>query len=68
VCVCVCVCSLSQTVQYFKYLYKINELYYICNKQSSILLLAIFVNVLIFIIFKLNCILGTSESQKSRSM
>jgi hypothetical protein len=29
-----------------------------CTKQYSVLLLAIFVNVLIFVIFKLNCVLG----------
>jgi hypothetical protein len=56
--------ALSHTVQYFKYFYYSKVLYYCynyCTKQYSILLLAIFANVLIFIIFKLNCILSMYE-------
>jgi hypothetical protein len=53
--------TLSHTVEYFKYFYYSNVLFYCCNyctKEYSISFLAIFVNILMFVIFKLNSTLG----------
>jgi hypothetical protein len=58
----VCVCTLIYSTV-LKYFYYSNVLYYCYNycAKYSVLLLAVFVNVLMCIIFKLNCVLGMYE-------